>query len=194
MTVPALITAASTLIPFFFGKGREQKTVPTYLPEQNQVLDLITGQVGQTLPSAFNSLNSILSNDSTAIDTYLKPYRTSLYDYGLPRVYEQLGMLGGEGVENSSGFQNAIGRTIGDYEDRIQAQRIALQQSALQNLQGFFPQVFAPRQYEYVQPRESGLLENILLLLAANTKLGLNFKSGAKTDVTDTGTTTGSTA
>lgn len=194
MTVPALITAGATLLPFLFGRGRQEKTAPLYSEQQNQTLDLITGQVGQTLPSALNSLNTVLSNDPTAIDTYLKPFRTSLYDYGLPRVYEQLGMLGGEGVENSSGFQNAIGRTIGDYEDRIQAQRIALQQSALQNLQGFFPQVFAPRQYEYVEPRETGLLENILLLLAANTKLGLNFKSGAQTDATDTGTTTGSTA
>lgn len=193
MTVPALITAGATLLPFLFGRGREERNAPIYSDQQNQALDIITGQVGQTLPSALNSLNTVLSNDPTTIDTYLKPFRTSLYDYGLPRVYEQLGILGGQGVENSSGFQNAIGRTIGDYEDRIQAQRIALQQSALQNLQGFFPQVFAPRQYEYVEPRESGLLENILLLLAANTKLGLNFKSGAQTDATDTGTTTGST-
>lgn len=194
MTVPALISAGATLLPFLLGRGREEKKVPTYLPEQNQILDLITNQVGKTLPTAFNNLNNILSNDSGAIDTYLKPYRDSLYNYGLPRVYEQLGMLGGEGVENSSGFQNAVGRTIGDYEDRIQSQRVALQQNALQSLQGFFPQVFAPRQYEYVQPRESGLLENILLLLAANTKLGLNFKSGAQTDTTGTGTTTGSTS
>lgn len=193
MTVPALITAGATLLPFLLGRGREEKTVPTYLPEQNKVLDLITNQIGTSLPSAFSNLNNILSNDPTSIDTYLKPFRSSLYDYGLPRVYEQLGMLGGEGVENSSGFQNAVGRTIGDYEDRIQSQRIALQQNALQSLQGFFPQVFAPREYNYVEPRESGFLENILLLLAANTKLGLNFKSNDQTDTAGTGTTTGST-
>lgn len=193
MTVPALITAGATLLPFLLGRGRQEKTVPTYLPEQNQVLDLITNQVGKTLPNAFNNLNNIISNDPSTIDTYLKPYRDSLYNYGLPRVYEQLGMLGGEGVENSSGFQNAVGRTIGDYEDRIQSQRVALQQNALQTLQGFFPQVFAPRQYQYVETRESGILENILLLLAANTKLGLNFKSNDQTDAAGTGITTGTT-
>lgn len=193
MTVPALIAGGAALLPFLFGRGREQKTVPTYLPEQNQVLDLITNQVSGALPSAFQNLNNVLSNDQATQEAYLKPYRDSLYNYALPRVYEQLGMIGGEGVENSSGFQNAIGRTIGDYEDRIQSQRVALQQSALQNIQGFFPQIFAPRQYEYVEPRESGFLETLALLLAANTKLGLNFKTADQTDTSGTGTTTGST-
>lgn len=193
MTVPALIAGGAALLPFLFGRGRDEKTVPTYLPEQNQVLDLITNQVSGILPSAFQNLNNVLSNDPASQEAYLKPYRDSLYNYALPRVYEQLGMIGGEGVENSSGFQNAIGRTIGDYEDRIQSQRIALQQNALQNLQGFFPQVFAPRQYEYVEPRESGFLETLALLLAANTKLGLNFKTADQTDTGSSGTTTGST-
>lgn len=146
---------------FLFGKKAEEKTKPIFNPEQMGYLSQLAGGVQPGIGAGLQNLQNILGGSKETFDTFAAPARRAFEQQTLPTIAERFTGQFGPGSERSSAFGQALGQAGKELEEDIFSQRIGMQSQAFQQLIPLLQMLMAPREYQYMQPRQPGFLENI---------------------------------
>lgn len=158
-------------LDFIFGKPSRRVEQDLYTPSQNQLLDQITAQIESIVPLGLQNNQNLLSNDPNFLKTYTQPAITELYQRILPETAERFTGNYGTGAFRSSAFGQEIGRAITNLEENLASSRYEQQQRVPQNIQSLLELLkipLTPRTGFYNTPRQSGLLENLLMGILSN--------------------------
>lgn len=187
MTIPAILGAAIPALigllgnrggrQSLFGQSSRDETRPKYLPQQQDIINQITGIV----PQGLEYYKNLFSNDEGAFDQYAAPYRRQYENYALPQLISRFGQFGGSGIQRSSGFQRAIADSFAQNEADLFSKRQQLQGNAISGLLGT---ALGDQQYQFTRPRQVGAIEEFIKLLAKNTNLGINIGNKGNSGLT----------
>lgn len=144
-----------------FGTSAKPTTKPLYLPGQENVLEQLLQGAQQQIPSGLRNLQNILGGDEETFKAFQRPARRAFEQETLPSIAERFTGMFGPGSQQSSAFGQALGTAGRELEENLLSSRIGMQQNALSQLLSLLSAGLSPRQYEYTQPREPGLLENV---------------------------------
>ena len=147
---------------FIFGKRKKTKTRPMFLPQQQQILENITGALQEQLPVGLENLQAILGGYPEKFERFFTPARRRFEQETLPTIAERFTGALGEGAQRSSAFGQQLGRAAREFEEDVFSQRLGMQQEALNQLLSLLSPTLSPRRYRYVRPRQPGLLEDLL--------------------------------
>lgn len=140
-------------LPGGYRVGRIQK----FTPEQMEIYQ----QMGQFLsPDSF--LSRLAGGDQTAFEDQERP---ALRQFGQQQAQLANRFAGaGLGGLQSSGFRNESNQALSDFAERLQGNRMNVQNQALQNLMSYSQSLLNQNPYEtfaYQKPRKKGFLEQI---------------------------------
>jgi hypothetical protein len=108
-------------------KGYQHGQIGQYTPEQQNLFQHMLSQVG---PNSF--LSKLAGGDQGTFDQIEAP---ALRQFGALQGNIASRFSGvGSGARRSSGFQNALGGEATDFAERLQANRMGLQQQALRDM------------------------------------------------------------
>lgn len=158
---------------FLFGKGSKTKTKPIYNPQQEDLLNMILGNVQQQLPQGMSNLQNILGGDEGTFEAFGRPARRGFEQKTLPTIAERFTSGLGEGGFRSSAFGQAIGQAGKELEEDMFSTRIGMQGDALSQLLQLIQPATASRQFESISPRKTGFLENLVSAIASGAASGM---------------------
>jgi len=140
---------------FLLGKGEKTEQFQRFTPEQQALQNRLIGGVGQQLPQGFEFLNQILSNDPQAMAQFEAPARRAFEEQTLPSIAER---FSGMNAQKSSAFGQQLGKAGAGLEENLAAQRAALKQNALSQLQSLLGQSMTPSFENVFRPATQGFL------------------------------------
>lgn len=139
-------------------KGYQRGQLQQFTPEQQQLFQRLFSQVS---PDSF--LSRLSQGDEGTFGQLEAP------------AFRQFGQLQGNiasrfsgmgsGARRSSGFQNAMSGAATDLAERLQSQRMGLQQQAIRDLMGMSQQLLSQRPYEQFlmqQQHEPSFLQSLI--------------------------------
>ncbi len=145
---------------FWLGKGAEEVQKPIYNPQQEELLNMLLGSLGQQLPGGLQNLQNILGGDQGTFEAFERPARRAFEQQTIPTIAERFTGQGA-GAQRSSAFGQALGTAGRELEEDIFSKRIGMQSDALSQLLGMLGPAISPRQYQYTKPRQPGFLESL---------------------------------
>lgn len=147
----------TAILRTLFGRSGRQRNVDIYNPTQTALLDDIVNRISGVLPG-------YIQGRDQDFETYAAPFRRSFQQQTLPALENRYAnLLGSGGYEGSSGFINSLGTAAKEFEEDLAARRIAMQNEDFQRVFQLLNPAFMNRKYTYYEPRQSGLLENVLV-------------------------------
>lgn len=158
-------------LDFIFGKPARRIERDIYTQPQKQLLDQLSNQISTIVPLGLQNLQNLLSNDPNALQAYTQPAITDLYQRIVPEIAERFTGSYGPGSFRSSAFGQEIGRAVTNLEENLVSSRYDQQQRALQNVYSLLELLkipLTPQTGFYNVPRQSGLLENLLMGFLGN--------------------------
>src|ERR1051326_6595717 len=125
--------------------GYKKFSIQQFTPDQMQLLRDMIQRLG---PESF--LSKLASGDQSFYEEMENP---ALKQFGqmqgnLASRFSGLGGSGSLSSQNSSGFQNTMNTAAQDFAEKLQANRLNLQQGAQQDLMNFTSQMLNQRPYE----------------------------------------------
>lgn len=152
--------------------GYEQLQVPSFSPEQMQLFKSLFSQVSPT-----SHLGKLAGGDQSYFGQLEAPALRQFGELQGNIASRFSGM--GSGARRSSGFQNTINSAGIDLAERLQSQRLGLQQQAIRDLMGLSNQLLSQRPYEnYFLPKEKPLWQNLLTGISPAIGQGLSTAGG----------------
>lgn len=153
-------------------KGYESGSLQQFTPEQMQLFSSLFQQVS---PQSF--LGKLAGGDQSQFAQMEAP------------AFRQFGQLQGNiasrfsgmgsGARRSSGFQNAMSGAATDLAERLQAQRMGLQQQAIRDLMGMSFQLLGQRPYEqFLTQKGPSFLETLLAGISPAVGQGIGMLGG----------------
>lgn len=147
----------TAILRTLFGRSGGQRNVDIYNPTQTALLDDIVNRISGVLPG-------YIQGRDQDFETYAAPFRRSFQQQTLPALENRYANLLGSGsYEGSSGFINSLGTAAREFEEDLAARRIAMQNEDFQRISQLLNPAFMNRKYTYYEPRQSGLLEDLLV-------------------------------
>ena len=139
------------------GTGYEALYMPTKDPRQMELYNQVSQALGPFLGKSISGLGQLAGGDQAAFQGLEAPamrqYQQLLGDIGAR--YSGMGM----GAQRSSAFQNQLTGAAGDLAERLQSQRLSLQQNAIQQLLGLYGNLIGTDLYDtQLIPRKQGFL------------------------------------
>ena len=122
-------------------KGYKTGQVQQFTPEQLQLFQQLFSHVG---PDSF--LSKLASGDQSQFAEMEAPALRQFGELQGNIASRFSGM--GQGGRHSSGFQNTMNAAAGDFAQRLQSQRLGLQNQAVQDLIGMSNQLLNQRPYD----------------------------------------------
>ena len=151
---------------FFSSSKPGYKQISTLSPQQQPVLNNLTGAAGNAFGTAGNYYNDLLSNNSQDVDAFQAPELRRFNEQTIPGIAEQFAGMGSGGL-SSSGFQNAAVNAGADLGERLGAMRAQLRQSAAQGLTGIGQQALGNYNENVYEQPQGGFLSGIAPLLGS---------------------------
>lgn len=152
------------------GQPGRIEAMPSYSPEQQQLLGGLVGGLGAPTQSALQNLQSMLSGDASA---YEKPAMRQFHQQIVPGIMERFSGLGA-GSQQSSAMGQMLGQAGAGLDERLAMQRAGLQERGASQLQSFLGTgMTKPFQYQQI-PGIEGILQQLMAALgkAAGTGMG----------------------
>jgi hypothetical protein len=163
--------------------GYDSVQLPTLSAEQMNLFQKLLGGLSPGLEKGLGSLGGLAGGDQSQFSQLEAP--------ALRQHHALLGNIGarfsgmGTGAQNSSGFQNATGAATTDLAERLQSQRMNLQQQALKDLMSLSKELLGTKLFDTsLIPQEeeqdwlSQLLGAGLPIAGAGLGAGLGFLGG----------------
>jgi hypothetical protein len=122
-------------------KGYQYGQMQQFTPEQMQLFSRLFGQVG---PQSFTG--RLAGGDEALFQQMEAPAMRQFAGLmgGLGSRFSGMGM----GARRSSGFQQAGSQAAADFAERLQSQRLGLQQQAIRDLMGMSTELLGQRPYQ----------------------------------------------
>jgi len=184
--LPALISGGLGAASAFTSKKGGLKKIPNMSPQQqglqNQILQLLQGQLGQggSFGQAQGYLQNLLSGSPQAMQSFEAPAMRQFNEQIVPALAERFSGLGA-GSQSSSAFQQALGQAGAGLAENLQYLRSGLQGDAansLLNLPTNFLGSAFQSPFSYMQKRGGGRLSDILGAFGQGMAPGLGQLSG----------------
>lgn len=178
------------LLGFGGSKPDQFKQLPTYSPEQQQMLRSILSQLGMmgqgegAYGLAQNRLSSLLSPDSDIYGEFEAPYLRRFNEQTIPGLAERFAGLGAQGgALSSSGFGQSLGAAGAGLQTDLAALRANMQNQALNSAFSQYNNLsqlgLGSRPFENLyQPGSTGLFGNTLSGLAGGIGSGMGLGMG----------------
>lgn len=153
-------------------KGYEAGNLQQFTPEQMQLFSSLFQQVS---PQSF--LGKLAGGDQSQFAAIEAP---ALRQFGQLQGNIASRFSGmGSGARRSSGFQNALGGAATDLAERLQSQRMGLQQQAIRDLFGMSNQLLAQRPYEqFLTEKPDSFLKQLMIGLSPALAQGVGQAGG----------------
>lgn len=184
--LPGLISGGLGAASSLTSKKPGLKKVPTMSQGQqglqNQILQLLQGQLGQGGPfsQAQGYLQNLLSGSPQSTSAFEAPAMRQFNEQIIPGLAERFSGLGA-GSQSSSAFQQALGQAGAGLSENLQALRSGLQGGAAQQLLGLPSQFLGAgfqSPFAYMQTQGGGRLSNLLGSFGQGIAPGLGQLSG----------------
>ncbi len=128
------------------GTGFKQFNSPTLNPEQQQLFSQLLGGSKQGISKGLGNLSSLAGGDEQAFNQLEAPALRQFS--GLQGNIASRFSGQGSGARKSSGFQNTMSGAAGDFAERLQSQRMGLQQNAIKELLGLGESLLGTKTFE----------------------------------------------
>ncbi len=114
--------------------GYQQISTPNLSPEQMQLFQQLMGGSQKGIGAGLENLSGLASGDQSKFAELEAPAQRQFQELqgGLASRFSGMGT----GARRSSGFQNTLSNAGTDFAERLQSQRMGLQQSAISQLLG----------------------------------------------------------
>lgn len=166
-------------LDFLLGKKEKTQEFRRFEPQQEQLLNQLLGGGQQLLPSGFEFLTSLLSQDPSQMQAFERPALRQFEEQILPSIAERFTGQFGPGSMRSSAFGQQLGAAGAGLSERLQAQRGGLGMSALSQLQSLLSPGLAQRTDRVIRPAQPGLLQQVLPgLIQSGAQAGLSALTG----------------
>ncbi len=138
------------------GTGLQQVSTPTLSPAQMQLFQQLMGGSSQGIQGGLKSLSGLASGDQSQFGQMEAPAlrQFSQLQGGLASRFSGMG----SGARRSSGFQNQSSGAGVDLAERLQGNRMQLQQDAISQLLGLGNQLLGTQLHEnaFIPKKKSG--------------------------------------
>lgn len=133
--------------------GYKLRSMPNFPPQLMQLFEQLLGGAKGGLGGGFDFLNKLASGDPEQFGQLEAPAQRQLQG--------QLGQIGSrfanQGALGSSGFQQMASGAATDLSERLQSQRMGLQQGAIDRLLGLSQNLLQQKPYEnFLEKKRSG--------------------------------------
>lgn len=126
--------------------GYKQRQIPQFTPQQMNLFQMLLGGAEGGLGGGLDWLSKLASGDESAFSKMEAPAHRQLQG--------QLGKIGSRfadmGALGSSGFQQTASGAATDLSERLQSQRVGMQQGAIDRLMNLSQNLLSQRPYEQV--------------------------------------------
>lgn len=176
LTISAIIAALGGVGSAFLGnksgKTKERKA-ERFTDEQQALLKQILSGTQRGLPSAFENIQGLLSNDPAAFAKFEQPYKTQFAQETVPMLAERFTGTGA-GSQSSSAFQQALGQAGAGLSEKLAALRGNLQQNAMSQLFGLAGTGLTPSFESVLSQGDQGFGSSIAPFLGQLGGVGLS--------------------
>lgn len=171
---------AFDLMDWLIGHSPEGKQFGKLTPEQqgfqNQILQMLGGSSGM----GFDWINQILSGDEEAFKAFEDPIKRQFEREVVPGISEKFAGMGSGGAQDSSAFQQTLGKAGADLSTNLAALRSGLKMDALKQLQGFMSPAYTQAFENVYDPGAYGVVGGMLQGAGEGAgKAGMNYFLGA---------------
>lgn len=152
--------------------GYQQASMSRLSPEQQQLFQALLGGSMGGLENGLQSLSGLAGGDEEAFRKLEAP---ALRQFGQLQGNIASRFSGmGSGARRSSGFQNALGGAATDFAERLQSQRMGLQQNAIAQLLGLSESLLGrDTQENFLVPKQKPAWQELLMSLVPGLGQGL---------------------
>jgi len=158
---------AFDIMDWLFGHSPEGKQMTTQSGGQTGLQNQLLGGLGGPTGQGMEWLQKILSGDEEAFKDFEAPMKAQFERETVPGISERFAGMGSGGAQDSSAFQQTLGRAGQDLSMNLGAMRSGLKMNALQQLQGLmnpamkqgFENVYDPGSYGLVGGAAQGAAE-----------------------------------
>lgn len=128
--------------------GLQNISLPRLSPEQQQLFSQVMGSAQPGITSGVGQLSQLAAGNQDKFSALEAPALRQFQDLagGLGARFSGLGT----GAQRSSGFQHALGGAASDLAERLQGQRLGLQNQAIQQLMGLYGSLMGTDQFENI--------------------------------------------
>lgn len=143
------------------GTGYKSVSLPTLSPEQMNLFQKLLGGSSGGVESGLSHLSELAGGDPSQFQQLEAP---ALRQFGqLQGNIASRFSAPGTGARHSSGFQNTMGGAAADLAERLQSQRMGLQQNAISQLLGLSHSLLGrPLSEELLIPKKKSFWEELL--------------------------------
>lgn len=166
-------------LDFLLGKKEKTQEFRRFDPQQEQVLNQLLGGGQQLLPSGFEFLQNLLSQDPSQMQAFERPALRQFEEQIIPGIAERFTGRFGTGSMRSSAFGQQLGQAGAGLAEKLQAQRGGLGMQALSQLRAMLSPGLGQRTDTVFRPAQPGLLQSVLPgLIQSGGQAGLSALTG----------------
>lgn len=147
---------------WLFGHSPEMQQASTLNQGQQGLQNQLTGGMGQPSGSALNYLQQILSNDPEAFKAFADQAKMQFEQETVPGIAERFAGMGTAGAQDSSAFQQTLGRAGTEMTTQLEALKQGLKGNAIQQLQGLMGGAFKPSFENVYDPGSYGAVGGLM--------------------------------
>lgn len=160
----------SAFSKFFLGERGRVQQIPSLSPDQMQLIQSLTGQLGGPLTSGLQNLRGILGGGPEAFKQLEAPALRQFEQQIIPQISER---FGGAGALSSSGFQQSLSQAGSNLAENLASKRAEMQSGALNQLMQLLTQSQNPRFQNIQTSGSEGALMGILKAIGLGVGGGL---------------------
>lgn len=160
------------------GTGYDMINTQNKNPQQMAWANQVQQALGPGTVSALQGLSGIASGDQSYFDQLEAP---AMRQFGQlqSQIASRFSGMGTNGARHSSGFQNAQTGAATDFAERLQAQRLGLQQNAWQQLLGMGQHLYDSDTFDsHFLPKKKSFWEELFGSLSGGIGQGLGTIGG----------------
>lgn len=167
---------AFDIMDWLFGHSPEKQQFEKLTPEQQQYQNQVLGMLGGSSGMGFDWLNQILSGDEEAFKAFEDPIKRQFEREIVPGISERFAGMGTGGAQDSSAFQQTLGKAGADLSTNLAALRSGLKMDAMKQLQGFMQPAYAQSYENVYDPGAYGIVGGMLQGAGEGAgKAGMNY-------------------
>jgi hypothetical protein len=143
------------------GTGYNQITQPRLSPDQMQLFQRLYQGTSNGIGPGLDQISRLAGGDPSQFQQLEAPAFRQFNDLQANIASRYSGA--GSGSRNSSSFQNAMGGASADFAERLQSQRLGLQNNAIQQLLGLSQSLLGTDLYDtHFMPKKKPFWEELL--------------------------------
>lgn len=161
------------------GTGYKQLNLPTKSPEQMEMFRQLMGGAQGGIGPALGQISDLAGGGSPEMWQQLEAPAMRQFGELQGGLASRFSGMGG-GARRSSGFQNTLGGASTDLAERLQSQRLGLQQSAQQQLLGLYQNLLGQDLFSTgLIPKKKPFWQELLGSASGGMGQGLGMLSGS---------------